>query len=107
MGIHYAMGGTGRIVSAIEKLMFEEKINVLKNSEVTEILTEDKKVVGVKINNNKVINCDFVICNSDPPGVYKNLITEKRITALFLNKNEKNGLFNGPLCLLFWLKKTI
>ena len=43
------MGITGSIVSAIEKLMIEEKINVLKNSEVTEILTEDKKVVGVKL----------------------------------------------------------
>ena len=49
----------------------------IKNSEVTEILTENKKVKGIKINNSKIINSDYVICNSDPPNVYNNLIKSK------------------------------
>ena len=68
-GIHYSMGGTGSIVKALEKLMSEENIKVLKNSEVTEIITEDKKIKGVKINNKDIIECDYAICNSDPPNV--------------------------------------
>ena len=105
-GIHYAMGGTGSIVSAIEKLMLEEKINVLKNSEVTEILTKDKKVVGVKINNNKVINCDYIICNSDPPGVYKNLIVEKKnYGTIFKQKMKRMDYSMGLFVYYFGSKK--
>ena len=37
-GIHYSMGGTGSVVNALEKLMKEENIEIIKNAEVTEIL---------------------------------------------------------------------
>ena len=57
--------------------MIEENIKIIKNAEVTEILTENKKITGVKINNSKIINSDYVICNSDPPNVYNNLIKSK------------------------------
>ena len=62
-GIQYSMGGTGSVVSALEKLMLEENIKILKDAEVTEILVENKKVKGVKVNNSKIINCDYIICN--------------------------------------------
>ena len=42
-GIHYSMGGTGSVVSALEKLMIEENIKIIKDAEVTEILVENKK----------------------------------------------------------------
>ena len=76
-GIHYSMGGTGSVVNALEKLMIEENIKIVKDAEVTEILVENKKVKGVKVNNSKIINCDYVICNSDPPNVYNKLIKSK------------------------------
>ena len=50
-GIHYSMGGTGNIVKALEKLMKEENIKIIKSEEVTEIITENKDVKAVKINN--------------------------------------------------------
>ena len=63
-GIHYSMGGTGNVVKALEKLMKEENIQIIKGSEVTEIISNDNKVNGVKINNSEIINCDYIICNS-------------------------------------------
>ena len=85
-GIHYSMGGTGNVVLALEKLMREENIEIIKDAEVTEIISSNNKVQGVKINNSKVINCDYIICNSDPPNVYQNLIKSKIITIFCLNK---------------------
>ena len=35
------MGGTGSVVKALEKLMLEEGIKIIKNSEVTEIITRE------------------------------------------------------------------
>ena len=101
------MGGTGNVVNALEKLMIEENIEIIKDAEVTEIISSGDNVNGIKINNSKIINCDYIICNSDPPNVYQNLIKSKDYNFLFKQKNEKNGLFNGFICLLFWIQKTI
>jgi len=97
-GIHYAMGGTGNIVKALEKLMLEENIKILKNSEVTEILSENGKIKGVKINNKDSIECDYVVCNSDPPNVYNNLIKSRKNYGFLFNQKIKRmnysmGLF--------------
>ena len=48
-GIHYSMGGTGQIIKGFEKLMIEEKIEIIKGSEVKNLITEKKKVLGVKL----------------------------------------------------------
>ena len=85
MGIHYSIGGTGNVVKALEKLMKEENIQIIKNAEVTEIICNKDKVKGVNINDKKIINCDYIICNSDPPNVYQNLIKSKNYN-FFLNK---------------------
>ena len=81
------MGGTGSVVKALEKLMKEEGIEIRKDSEVTEIISDNKNVKSVKINNSKIINCDYVVCNSDPPSVYQNLIkTRDNYNFLFKQK---------------------
>jgi phytoene desaturase len=105
-GIHYAMGGTGSVVRALEKLMIEENIKIIKNAEVTEIITENKKVKGVKINNSKIINSDYVICNSDPPNVYNNLIKSKDdYDFLFKQKMKRMNYSMGLFVYYFGSKK--
>jgi phytoene desaturase len=105
-GIHYSMGGTGNVVKALEKLMREENINIIKNAEVTEILTENKFVKSVKINNSEIIKCDFVICNSDPPNVYKNLIKSKDdYSFLFKQKMKRMDYSMGLFVYYFGSRK--
>jgi phytoene desaturase len=105
-GIHYSMGGTGSIVNALEKLMKEEKIKIIKNAEVTEILTNNKIVKSVKINNSEVIDCDYVICNSDPPNVYKNLIKSKNnYNFLFKQKMKRMDYSMGLFVYYFGSRK--
>ena len=105
-GIHYSMGGTGNIVKALEKLMTEENIEIIKNAEVTEILTENKLVKAVKINNSEVINCDYIICNSDPPNVYKNLVKSKNnYSFLFKQKMKRMDYSMGLFVYYFGSKK--
>ena len=105
-GIHYSMGGTGNVVKALEKLMNEENIQVIKSAEVTEIISENKKVTGVKINNSKIIECDYIVCNSDPPNVYKNLIkTQKKYNFLFNQKMRRMDYSMGLFVYYFGSKK--
>ena len=104
-GIHYSMGGTGNVVNALEKLMIEENIEIIKDAEVTEIVSNGDNVNGVKINNSKIINCDYIICNSDPPNVYQNLIKSKDYNFLFSQKMKRMDYSMGLFVYYFGSKK--
>ena len=57
-GIHYSMGGTGNIIKGLEKLMEEIEIEIIKNTEVREIITKSNKITGVVVNNEEIIEAD-------------------------------------------------
>ena len=44
--------------------MKEEKISINKNSEVTEILLQDKKAIGIKVSRKKIY-ADKIVLNTD------------------------------------------
>ena len=90
-GIYYSMGGTGHIIKGFEKLMNEIGIEIIKDSEVTKIISSGNKITGVQLNNNNNINADNVICNADPPAVYEKLLNEKNNSS-FLFKWKKNRM---------------
>ena len=97
-GIHYAEGGTGKIISGLEQLMKEEGITILKNAEVIKFLIKNNEITGVKMKNGNVLESDLVICNADPPNVYKKLITEHEKYGFFFKQklntmNYSMGLF--------------
>ena len=105
-GIHYSMGGTGSVVKALEKLLNEEGVEIKKGSEVTEILTNNKNVKGVKINNSMIIDCDYIVCNSDPPNVYENLIkSQNNYNFLFKQKIKRMDYSMGLFVYYFGSKK--
>ena len=105
-GIHYSMGGTGNVVNALEKLMVEENIKIIKGAEVTEIISSDNKVKGVKLNNSEIIECDYIVCNSDPPNVYQNLIKSKNnYNFLFKQKIKRMDYSMGLFVYYFGSKK--
>ena len=105
-GIHYSMGGTGNVVKALEKLMEEENIKIIKDAEVTEIISNNKDVKAVKINKTEMMNCDYVVCNSDPPNVYKNLIKSKNnYNFLFKQKIKRMDYSMGLFVYYFGSKK--
>ena len=105
-GIHYSMGGTGSVVKALEKLMHEENIKIIKSAEVTEIISKDSRVKGVKINNSEIIECDYIVCNSDPPNVYQNLIKSKNdYNFLFKQKMKRMDYSMGLFVYYFGSKK--
>jgi phytoene desaturase len=104
-GVHYALGGTGKIIFALEKLMNEIGIKIIKNDEVIKIITDKKIVTGVVTKNNKTINSKIVICNADPPFVYKHLLDEKQNNFLFKNKIKRMNYSMGLFVYYFGSKK--
>ena len=86
-GIHYSMGGTGNIISGLEKLMNELVIQIIKGHEVNKIIQKEKKIIGVQLDNKQNINADNVICNADPPAVYENLLNSSIRSSLLFKWN--------------------
>tara|TARA_B110001452_G_scaffold144281_1_gene119991 strand:- start:539 stop:1996 length:1458 start_codon:yes stop_codon:yes gene_type:complete len=105
-GIHYSMGGTGHIIKGLEKLMNEEKIEIIKGHEVTNIISINNKVQGIKLDNQKEINADNVICNADPPAVYEKLLSQKKFSSLFKWKKKRMQYSMGLFVYYFGTKKT-
>ena len=105
-GIHYSMGGTGHIIKGLEKLMVEKNINIIKGQEVINIISENSKVKGVKLKNQKEIFADNVICNADPPAVYEKLLDKKKFSSLFAWKKKRMQYSMGLFVYYFGTKKT-
>jgi len=105
-GIHYSMGGTGNIIKGLEKLMTEEGIEIIKGQEVKNIISLNNKIEGVKLDNQKEINANNVICNADPPAVYERLLNQTKTNSLFEWKQKRMEYSMGLFVYYFGTKKT-
>jgi len=76
-GVHYAMGGTGAVVTGLERLFKELGGSIHFNMEVEEIIIENKRAAGVRLADGSVHYADRVVCNGDVAFAYHNLIDEK------------------------------
>ena len=106
-GIHYSMGGTGNIIKGYEKLMNEVGIKILKESEVTQIISKNNKITGVQINNQTDIYADNVICNADPPAVYEKLLSQKNNNSFLFNWKKNRMEYSMGLFVYYFGTKKI
>lgn len=73
-GVHYAMGGTGAIVNAFEKLITEQGGKIHLDTEVKQIIVKNGKAQGVELANGEKLEADAVVSNADVAFTYMNLI---------------------------------
>lgn len=76
-GIHYAMGGTGALVNALVRLIKELNGRIHLNSEVTEIIINNKRASGIRLADGSVHMADHIISNADVAWTNMNLIPSK------------------------------
>ena len=106
-GIHYSMGGTGNIIKGFEKLMNEVGIKVIKDNEVTKIISYNNKITGVQIDNNNIIDVDNVICNADPPAVYEKLLDGNSNNSFLFKWKKKRMEYSMGLFVYYFGTKKI
>lgn len=73
-GVHYAMGGTGSIVDAMVKLIEENGGSFRYNSKVEEILVQDGRAAGVRLEGGETLEAPVVVSNADAAATYKYLL---------------------------------
>tara|TARA_B100000575_G_C23039178_1_gene598108 strand:+ start:5 stop:835 length:831 start_codon:yes stop_codon:yes gene_type:complete len=94
------MGGTGKIVSELKKLMLESGINIITKTDVKEFVIKNNKIKKIITNNGEITDFDLVVCNADPPTVYSELLKKYNFNRPF--KKEKNLLYSMGLFVLFF-----
>jgi phytoene desaturase len=76
-GIHYALGGTGAIVAAMGRLFTELGGKIHLNTEVEEILVDNRRVTSVRLADGSVHQADDIVSNADVAFTYRHLIPEQ------------------------------
>ncbi|MEO1642498.1 MAG: phytoene desaturase family protein [Pseudomonadota bacterium] len=105
-GVHFAMGGTGALVDAFEKLMVEEGIDIHLNESVSNIVVHDGKVTAIETDAGAEIPCDIAVSNVDPAHLYKHMLPSKTVrrSAKLKTKHAKKSM--GLFVLFFGTYRT-
>ena len=73
-GVHFAMGGTTSIVSALVRLLDELGVEVRLGAPVERIETRGGRVTGVSTADGLFFPADVVVSNADPSHVYSRML---------------------------------
>lgn len=73
-GVHFAMGGTGRLVQGLVKLIEGQGGAVLCGREVSEIIVSNGAATGVRLASGETIDADIVVSNADSAWTYRHLL---------------------------------
>jgi phytoene desaturase len=95
-GVHFAMGGTGKIVDGMVKLIEGQGNQLRLNAEVASIDVSAKHANSVTLTNGEVINADVVVSNADAAWTYRKLIAPEHRTR-WTNKRIDNSRYSMSL----------
>jgi len=73
-GVHFAMGGTGAITSALGALMAKHGIEVKLNTSVRRINVDKGVATGVTLAGGQSMRADVIVSNADPAHLYADMI---------------------------------
>ncbi len=76
-GIYHVTGGLNRISHAMADVIKENGGNIHLESEVEEVLAENKKARGIKLKSGEMIYSDYVIINADFAHAMTNIVSKK------------------------------
>jgi phytoene desaturase len=75
-GVHFPMGGTGKLVEGLVSLVEGRGGTVRYNARVDEITLEGRRATGVRLAGGEVIPAAVVVSNADSTWTYRNLLPE-------------------------------
>jgi phytoene desaturase len=75
-GVHFAMGGTGRIVRGMVNLIEGQGGQIIFNSRVSAITMKNRRATGVVLENGQSLASDIIVSNADSVTTYKDLLPQ-------------------------------
>lgn len=103
--VHFAMGGTGAIVDALERLMREVGITIELNTTVTRITSAAGKATGITTHNGQHLAADVIVSNADPAHLYAEMIDSDSQSMAVKTKQRFAEYSMGLFVLFFGTRK--
>ena len=103
-GVFFCMGGTGKIVRELEKLMLEMELLLKRILMLLKLKLNNNEATGIITSIGEEIEADAVICNADPPTVYKEML-DPQFGKKALIKPENLTQYSMGLFVLFFGSK--
>jgi len=100
-GVHYARGGTGAIIKALEKLILEQGGTIYKNSEVDEILIHKDTATGIRLKDGTTHKADILVSNADVAFTYRHMIPESK-RKKYTNRKIANTKYSMSLFVIYF-----
>jgi phytoene desaturase len=76
-GVHFVMGGTGRLVTGLVGLIEGLGGAVRYNASVKRITLEGRRATGVELETGEIVAADIVVSNADSAWTYRHLLPEQ------------------------------
>ena len=93
-GVFFCMGGTGKLVEELGKLMERQGIKLQMGADVDEIILDGKRATGVRMNSGETLDADLVVFGGDPETCYKHLLPAKKTFSMpTIKKQYSMGLY--------------
>jgi len=93
-GVFFCMGGTGKLVEELGKLMARQGIKTQFGADVDEIILDGKRATGVRMNSGECLDADIVVFGGDPETCYKHLLPAKKTFSMpTIKKQYSMGLY--------------
>lgn len=99
--IHFAMGGTGALVDAMERLMIEEGIRIRLGTTVTSIPTSGRRATAVETDDGKSYRADILVSNMDPLHLYRSVLPKPNLPKMLRLKANRMQQSMGLYVLFF------
>lgn len=99
-GVHFAMGGTGRLVEGLVKLIHGQGGTLHFRQDVREIIVRNGAACGVRLASGEVLDADIVVSNADSATTYRYLLPSAA-RSRWSDKKIERALFDQPVRLVF------
>jgi phytoene desaturase len=73
-GVHYAMGGTHELILGLADLVRGQGGRILLNAGVSEILVEEGRAAGVRLEGGETLRASIVVSNADSANTHQKLV---------------------------------
>lgn len=119
MGVWYPQGGFKALVDAFVRVGEELGVRYHTDSEVTQIITQDqkkswrqlhrkaKKVTGIQLADEQIINCDYVVSNADMHRTETKLLHSKEQQTYDQAYRDKHVLSPSGFIMYLGMDKPI
>ena len=99
-GIWHIEGGMYAMAEGMERLFLELGGTLHLNTAVDEILFEDKKAIGIRVGNEKVL-ADYTMVNADFPYAMTNLIPDEKNRGKYTDRKINNMEYSCSCFILY------